>query len=96
MNETSMGIRSTKLLSRDLVRNLTSQMTNLVMKNEGRLAAADAIHEQLVRCGALGRRGEVEQFVKNFDVEIAEETRREFAISMHPAQIDSKLWLIES
>jgi len=83
------------MLSRDLVRNLTSQMTNLVMKDEGRLAAADLIHEQLVRCGALGRRGEVEQFVKNFDVEITEKTRREFAISMHPAQIDSKLWLTE-
>ncbi len=95
MNDISMGTWPGKMLSRDLVRDLTRNMTNLVLKDEGRLAEADVIREQLVRCDALGRRGEVEQFVKNFDAEMTEETRREFAISMHPAQVNSKLWLTE-
>src|SRR6266436_6446473 len=95
MNDISMGTWPAKMLSRDLVRDLTRQMANLVLKDEGRLADADVIRQQLVRCGALGRRGEVEQFVKNFDAEVSEETRRELAISMHPAQVDSKLWLSE-
>ena len=47
------------------------------------------------RAATSGRRGEVEQFVDNFDDEVTGDMRREFAISVHPVQVGSKLWLID-
>lgn len=95
MNDISMGTRLVKVLSSNLIRDLTRQISNHVMEGHGRLAQAAPIREQLARCDAIGRRGEVEQFVENFDDEVTNDLRREFAISMHPAQVGSKLWLIE-
>jgi hypothetical protein len=95
MNEISISTRATEVLPSDLVRELGLQMSNHVMEGHGRLAQAHTIREQLARCDAIGRRGEVEQFVQNFDDEVTNDMRREFAISVHPVQVGSKLWLID-
>ena len=95
MSEISMSTPPTKVLPSDLVRELGLQMSNHVMEGHGPLAQAHIVREKLARCDAIGRRGEVEQFVQNFDDEVTDNMRREFAISVHPVQVGSKLWLID-
>jgi hypothetical protein len=95
MNEISISARSTNVLPSDLVRELGLQMSNHIMGGHGRLTQAPTVREQLARCDVIGRRAEVEQFVENFDNEVTDEMRREFAISVHPVQVGSKLWLID-
>ena len=95
MNEISMAMRPTHVLPSDLVRELGLRMSNHIMEGHGPLVQARIVREQLARCDASGRRGEVEQFVQNFDDEVTDNMRREFAISVHPVQVGSKLWLID-
>ena len=70
-------------------------MSNHIMEGEGRLAQADIIREQLVRCDAVAGGPRSSNLLENFDNEVMDNTHREFAISVHPVQIGSKLWLIE-
>lgn len=95
MNEISSSGRPENALPGELVRELGIRISNHVMTGHGRLAQARMVREQLLRCDALGRRTEVERFVENFDNEVIADLRREFAISVHPVQVGSKLWLID-
>lgn len=95
MTEILMTGGRTAALPSDLVRELGLQMSDLVIGGHAQLAQADTVREQLERCDPLGRRGEVERFVQNFDDEVTDGLRREFAISVHPVQVASKLWLID-
>ena len=95
MNEIVMSTRPENVLPSDLVRELGLQMSNHLMEGHGPLVQAYFVREQLAHCDAIGRRAEVEQFVQNFDDEVTDKMRREFAISVHPVQVGSKLWLID-
>src|SRR3712207_9038145 len=53
------------------------------------------LFRSLARCDAFARRAEAERFVRNFGDEVTNDMRREFAISVHPVQFGSKLWLID-
>jgi len=83
------------VIAPSLVRDLSTEMSRYLTEESGPLAEAPEIHQQLVRCYHTDRRRELERFVQNVDDELSVAARRDFAIAMHPVQVDSKLWLID-
>lgn len=103
--------RSPPLISRTplpapLLEDLCRVLAYHIYEGDGPLVDARAIRQQLGRCDDAGALKELERFVTNVDVQFSRileesdrdevaEARRELAISLHPVQVGSKLWLID-
>jgi hypothetical protein len=103
MNTTSTSLRSWPPIASELISDLGAAMAEHIVELKDPLAHAPEIQRQLARA-AESRRAELERFVHHLDAELrripgdpdgAAAARRELAISVHPVQVDSKLWLID-
>jgi hypothetical protein len=73
---------------------LTVEVHRHLGEGEGGFADAPGMPTLMARFDGSGRRGEVERFVRDVGGLIAP-ARQDFAIAMHPVQVNSKLWLID-
>jgi hypothetical protein len=102
----STSTHAPQALEAGLLRDLGLQMALLIHLGDGTLLQTPEIQRQLTRCQDPARRLELEQFVHRTEDELGRilrevdppnvaAARRELAVSVHPVQFVSKLWLID-
>ena len=91
---TSAGSTSAAIAS-DLACDLGEAIALHLAEQPGPVSQALAVRRQLESIAESGRSGEVERFIRNIDLFIADDARWDFAVAVHPVQVRSKLWLID-
>lgn len=92
---TSPAIGISRAVTATLARDLCAALSRALRDpTESVLADQPEIHRLLAECPDPMRRAELERFVRGIDG-LPADARHDFAIALHPVQVESKLWLID-
>ena len=79
----------------DLIRELGEAIALHLAEQPGPVSESAVVRRQLEGIQGADRRAEAEKLVHNIDLVIADDARWDFAVAVHPVQVQSKLWLID-